>query len=908
MSDHYSPRSSTERSSDARFGSSEEARPPGLLSGLGGWMAERFGIGGETGPAGHKSAHQFAGWLPYAAYLAQDALFVNRHGSGFLLELMPQSGADERMVEVLLSLYAPLPAGASAQFSLFASPHVRDQLRRYANMRMEDADQLLSAAQWGRPARNQNLFRSLARQRVAHLLRGSQTSLISGFHFCVRDFRLMLSVTVPWDVNNAGRCEELISIRDSMVSTLRSASMANRVCDADDLINWCSLFTNPDRLRNTDQPALTYDDGRELRDQIVDFDTVQDVTPSGIRLWKAGSSYSDSAAGTHELPSADAELEARFYSIKSFPRRYSLWQMGALIGDLMQPALQYSSPFLLTMGVHMLDPNSMRSAVTANHVRATQNAGSKMATVMPDVAKKREDWAAAAEAIDAGGRLVSLYHQLALFTTPRDAVRGEQTAKAIWRARGFELNADVYMQRQALLASLPMTLSEPFYADMKKVRRVTRKTLANAVHLAPLVAEWRGTRTPTIVLAGRRGQIITLDLYDNPGNMNGAVVGSPGQGKSVLLNEMAWSYRSIGAKVWMLDLGKSFEKLCRNAGGTYIEFTPQSRICLNPFSTVPDERTNADGQIEGGIHEDIDMIKPALAKMCSAHTQLDEVQQRALGVTALTMFAKHGRDLTITGLRDALRSGTLEAEGVDVKNDQRIKDLALMLSPYCKGGEYERFFEGRNNVDMSNDLIVIEGEELKRKPDLQTVVNIIQMHRITGEMYLSRDRRKVCMIDELKQQLGDAAHDDRVLLAAIDEASRRARKYGGSLITATQSGDDYYSSAQMEAALNCADFVFLFRQKAESLDLLQKRGRLSMDESKKRLLNSLRTEPGAYSEFYISCPLGEGVARCILDPATHLLFSNKLEDNKPLDALRAQGLSINESIEAVLRQRGELVA
>ena len=33
-------------------------------------------------------------------------------------------------------------------------------------------------------------------------------------------------------------------------------------------------------------------------------------------------------------------LEARFYSIKSFPERFALWQMGSLIGDLMQPALQ----------------------------------------------------------------------------------------------------------------------------------------------------------------------------------------------------------------------------------------------------------------------------------------------------------------------------------------------------------------------------------------------------------------------------------------------------------------------------------------------------------------------------------------------------------------------------------------
>jgi conjugal transfer ATP-binding protein TraC len=55
---------------------------------------------------------------------------------------------------------------------------------------------------------------------------------------------------------------------------------------------------------------------------------------------------------------------------------------------------------------------------------------------------------------------------------------------------------------------------------------------------------------------------------------------------------------------------------------------------------------------------------------------------------------------------------------------------------------------------------------------------------------------------------------------------------------------------------------------------------------------------------YIYSPLGEGVARLVLDPFTDLLFSNRLEDNKPLDELRALGLSIEGAITELLRQRG----
>jgi len=847
------------------FGSSDDSKDPiGFL-----------GLGSDQ----ESPSDQFASWLPYQSYLDDEQLFVNKDGIGFMLEVMPQSGADDRMVEVLISLYANCPPNTGIQFHLFASPHIRRQLRQYSNLRTEDKDQTNKAQIWGRPARNDNLFRKLARQRFEYLTRGAQSSLTKGFHYTIRDFRLMMSVNVQGDANNLARREQIAALREGMSTTLRSASLPNRVCDAADLINWCSLFVNPDRLTSTNIPDLHYDDGREIRDQIVDHDTIQDAKPNKLFLSKE---------------EGGPEMEVRFFSIKSFPERFGLWQMGSLIGDLMQPALQYNAPFLLTMGVQVLDPNSTRNIVTANHVRATQNAGSKMATVMPDVKKKANDWTAAADVIDAGGALVSMYHQLGIFCPPERSIQAQETAKAIWRARGFELNADIYKHRQALIASLPMTLSPVFHGDMKKMKRVTRKTVGNAIHLAPLIAEWRGTRTPTMVFAGRRGQLMTLDLYDNDlGNPTAAIIGAPGSGKSVLMNEMAWSYLSIGAKVWMQDLGRSFEKLCRKAGGTYIEFRPDVHLSLNPFPLVED------------INEDLDMLQPAIAKMASMSRPLDEVQLKAISAMVLKLWAKYGPEMDMTLLRDAFVAGTIEELGL--KGDQRIKDLAVMLNPYAKGGQYERFFSGPNTIDFSNDFVVIENEELKRKPDLHSVTNILIFYQITREMYLTRDRKKVWFIDELKQQLGDASSNDSIMAASVEEAARRARKYGGSLVTATQSGDDYYSSTQMEAALNCTDWMFLLRQKPESIELLVRNGRISADESKKRLLLSLRKEEGVFSECYVSSPVGEGVARIVLDPFSHLLFSNKLDDNAPLDELRRAGYSIDDAITELLRRRGHAV-
>jgi conjugal transfer ATP-binding protein TraC len=479
-------------------------------------LASLFEYKARDGPE-----NQFASWLPYVAYAPKDKIFVNRDTLGFMVELMPQSGADERMVEILLSLYVTCPKGTGIQFSLFASPQVIEPLQRYGNLRVEDVDHADKAQERGRRARNSNLYRTLARRRIDHYLRGSHASLTQGYHYTVRDFKLMMSVCVPGGLDDVSRQEALITLREGMTSTLRSANFPNRLCNADDLINWCARFTNPHRLMVDRTALLNYDDGREIRDQIVDFDTQQEAKALGLVFTQAGHAGS---------------VEARFYSIRSFPEQFALWQMSAVTGDLMQSALQYACPFLITMGVEILDPIAMKSVVTANHVRATQNAESSMAKIMPDVGKKLQDWTVAAQTLDQGGQIVSMYHQLALFTTPDRATAAEETARAIWRSRGFELNNDVYMHRQSLIASLPMTLSERFHADMKRMRRVTRKTVANAIHLAPLIGEWSGTNTPTLLLAGRRGQLMTLDLYERdrlvvPG---GRFAGAPARSRALL--------------------------------------------------------------------------------------------------------------------------------------------------------------------------------------------------------------------------------------------------------------------------------------------------------------------------------------------------------------------------------------
>ena len=431
---------------------------------------------------------------------------------------------------------------------------------------------------------------------------------------------------------------------------------------------------------------------------------------------------------------------------------------------------------------------------------------------------------------------------------------------------------------------------------MKRMRRVTRKTVANAIHLAPLIGEWSGTATPTLLFAGRRGQLMTLDLYDNDqGNFNGAIIGTPGSGKSVWMNEIAWSYRAIDAQVRLLDLGALLREALSEGRRRVRRVRTAVRHQRQPLQRGRQHRQR---------HGDADASRSP--RWPRSPAPLEEVQYKAINAGILRRVeGVRPRHDDHAAARPTSRPASIP--DLDVNDDPRIRDLAIMLEPYTRDGQYARFFEGQANIDFSNDFMVIENEELKRAPDLHAVVNMILLYQITQDMYLSRERgdhrKKLLMIDELMQQLGEIGADDPVKARVVEEAARRARKYGGSLITATQGADDYYSSKQMETAFHFSDWVFLLRQKPESIELLGSQSpagagrceeapaQLAAHRARRvfgdlRLLTDGRRRGAAHPR--------PAHAAAVLQPA---------RGQQAIDQRRARGMSIDQAIDEVLRER-----
>jgi len=820
---------------------------------------------------------RLTGILPYLAWQEDSSLFVldqggfgegDEHAIGFCVETVPQTGASDEMEKVLASLFVSCPPGTGIQISLYGSPHIFPVLRAQANLlpsSMEEDDLGIEDRRHG------NIFRLLARRRIDHYLKGTGQSIFGHQSYLLRDFRSVIAITLPLDPESPADVDEALRIRESVHATLKSAHLPGHDWGPDELLNFAGDFFDHSRLfAGGEAHRIEWNEELPLRDQLSKLEIASRVGDGDIRFRKAGGD----------------ETVLQLFTVRQYPRYFRLSGMNYMIGDPYQLALSMPCPFLITMGAVSLDYESARSKAQMKAARATQSAGSYMAHFQPDLQDRKRDWDMVLKTFDSGRTVVGMYHQISLVSKVEDASRCEHAVRAVWRARGFDLTKDFYLQHQALSAALPMTLTPALQADLRQFGKINTKTADNAVMTSPLIAEWKGTQTPVMTLFGRRGQIIGFDLFDNTGgNFNFAVAALSGSGKSVFVNELTYRYLGAGAKVWIIDVGRSYKNLCELLDGEFIEFSDerQNTMCLNPFSMIID------------ISADMEMILPLIAQMASPREPLDNYGYTALGSAIKRVWDAKGRSATITDIYELLQTGRLTTEG---EYERDLSRLATALEPYTRHGVYASYFEGEANIQFDKDFVVLELEELKSRKDLQSVVMQLIMYRITQEMYRDRSRRKLVIIDESWDLMGSGASG-----SFIEAGYRRARKYGGAFGTITQSVDDYYKNEATKAAINNADWLFLLRQKAENIERLGKEGKLSLDEWLKRQLGSVSTEHGHFSEIYIHSPMGAGLGRLLLDPFSMLVYSTRAEDYEAIKRLREQGLSVTQAIERLVLER-----
>jgi conjugal transfer ATP-binding protein TraC len=804
-----------------------------------------------------------ASLLPYQSWDPKRQLYFNRDSVGFVLHAAPATGLSETDLQVLGGIFREKhPAGTIIQVSLIADPHVERTLERWLT-----AD--------GRAApRTDNLLDAMAKNRVNYLRQGKWRSLFSDQSSMLRMYRLVISYTVPLDAAHGLDISEASldateRMRDAFVGVLRSAHINAEVMQPQRFVTLLSGLLNP---CDDAPPQLSYDPLNPLNAQIVDPDTALLLGPGASSLVHKGVPYT-----------------LMSYVVRQFPEMWCGARNDELAGSFTSNTQRMPCPFWLTFVVRVPDALASQAMVTNKSARATQMATSPVAKYVPQWQLRKRDWDHVKRLMDNGDELLRGFFQVILLAPEGEEKRCEQELKSTYSALGWKLSKNRYAPLHGLLASLPMGICRDTDRALEVFGSYRSMTGASCANVAPWSAEWIGTKTPTLLLVGRRGQLVFWDPFDNDrGNYNIACCATPGAGKSFFTQEWIFSCLRAGGLAYVIDAGHSYRNLCEVFGGTYIDFgDAQRQMRLNPFSSI---RSDDDEFLK----DQMPLLKLLFAQMASHNKPLDQKGNAILERAILQAWQARRNEATVDTVVEALRDNKTEHERLH----DTAADIATMLYSYTSKGTYGTYFTGESNIDLDSSFVVLDLDALNRTPDLQAVVLRILMMRITQAMYLSgnKTRRKLCIIDEAWRLMRMGSTGD-----FIEEGFRVARKHGGSFMTVTQHISDWFQSETAKASYMCSDFTCFLRQQSTQVTTAKEKGYIDDSDGKVALLLGLDTVRGKYSEIAINTPTGITVTRLIVDPWTEKVYSTAPEEIDFIREQKRRGVPLMQAVDQLVQ-------
>jgi conjugal transfer ATP-binding protein TraC len=813
-------------------------------------------------------------YLPYDTFDPKSQLFFNKGSTGFSLMGTPVAGAtfnDQGKIDKFFNQPGNLPEGCSMQFLLIASPRIEEKLNYWKSHRTNPK------------------FAGLTQRRYDFLNKKAFDKTTPA-----RDFKSMISYSLPGIRNTPVEKEDLENVRDLLQETLLKIGLHTKVMDDKDLIREVGNLVNYDKT--TKQDECWYSDVEEIAKLIPDADIDAEVTKDGFYL-------------------RDGKFVAHSFVPKTSPKLWALGHMDKLFGDILKGHETIPCPFIMHYGFTICEGQSgqKKSAEVKREMtgKACQNGLSKW---QPGVEEEFLEATEVVKEIQKGERVIDACFSVTTFCEPQDLRKVKTTLESIWNECGWSTLSATFLHQSVFLGSMPMmwTTGERTTKSSLRLKKevigcgstfsnrgLTRRTITKEPqNLLPIVAEWTGQIAPGIPLIGRRGQLFFWSPFDGefiPGpemyksgdNKNFCIAGSSGSGKSFFCNDLIKDTICVGGKAFVMDKGKSFKNTCLNLGGKHVDFKGGASFSLNPFTHIPTGDSESEREDRADL---LGGLRSIVTAMAFREGQCDEAG--FLGEAVTTVWETYGPKGSIDRVYEVLRD----------QQDSRSKDIARCLLPFTTKGDYGHYFNPPASINLDSDLVVVETEDLP--DDLLAVMTMVMITQVWQKMVKSdRNAPFLVLIDEAWELLSGEASGE-----FINKLVRTARKYRCALGVATQNLDDFHEAGATgpQAAWQNSAWKLIFRQDPSTVTKFKSQPELEEFVNsgyKETMIRSL-DKPIDFSEFLIySKDISCIPARFYADPYSALLYSTSGSEVAHLKSLQSSGKTLVESIETILEQR-----
>lgn len=796
---------------------------------------------------------------------------------GFMVQYSPLMVAGTSAEASIETAITHCPTNSVVQFGVLATNQVMDYLDAWTESQLRDC--------------KSNLLRQIAlRRREFFRVAGrGEMSLLPYGRLYPREFEYYASVRIPYtgDVSNYAELDIFVQRVAEIRSNFKSALAALGMAPSD------VTKANFQRLmREILNPQFTPEE--RIKDSMPGDDLSESLCHKEGRIWANAEGWLNFGKG----PVDSKPTVVACITVDKYPDELWLPATACLLGDPLSRDERISCPFWAYTTIHVLDPDNAKDALNTKFGllnRQTGSTSSWMASMTGYLNQRKNNIENLLSMVGSSKhQLIRAYSGINLYSARDDISQDVENVKAIWRKVGFRASPEKLIPLPAFMASLPLQFTPSM--DPGKGRGLQRMSTihsGNAAAACIVQGDWKGhdpSKGGPLVVS-RRGQLASVNLLESSTNYNFVVVAESGSGKSFFVNEIARDFLARKGLVRILDVGRSYEKFCREAGGQFMVFEPSNPKSLNPFTGVVTQEA---------FHELLPLLK-------------DLVRQMAYPLTPETDVPPWEYSAIEQAIDAAWAAKNEKADMVDVYDwlaahaDERAQDLAFQLQPYAKG-RFAAWFTGKREMGFDNDLVVIELEELKNDKELRSVILTLAIHQISKEMYLvdpdkrlEEKRPKMLLIDEAWDLFADVR-----TASFIESAFRRVRKYNGIAGVVTQKFDDFERSPAAQAAITNAAWVISMGQAETSIAHAFEKKYIVGSEYTKGMIRTVRSASGAFSELYIQFKdkggnYSGGIFRFIVDKHSHLLYTTNAAETNQLGKLMQSGLSLEAAVDTYAR-------